>query len=402
LSISEDQQEAVPDGAGQHRGQDDLDGSDLDGSPFDDADLAGDGLAAESRAATSVTKWGTAGLLLVYAGLGSYCVASALGGGGIVAAAGPGGGAHPEGVTRSVAAAMTTPSVSAPGTPKTGTAASGTVAIAKSYAAKGATREAAVTPAVPAPVEVLTAVKAVAIGPDGSGDGDHPKLAPYVLDPHSATSWITHWYASPNFGNLQEGTGLLLDMGKVVTIRQVELALGGSPGMWGANVEIRVGETPDLVGAKPVALAQDVGGWVAPELSVPVTGRYVQIWFTKLPRDAWGTYQEHVYGVTVRGSEPAPPHSAPVPVPAGTGSPSRTTSQTTHPGQASPGGDGAPGPSGNRNHDGHGPGGQASGHPGDHGGSGSHGSGSHGSGSGHGGHGGPGGHGRNGHGGHGR
>ena len=91
----------------------------------------------------------------------------------------------------------------------------------------------------------------------------------------------------------------------MVTIRQVQLALGGSPGLWGADIQIRVGDSPGQWNFAPAAVATDVGGWVAPELRTPVTGRYVQIWFTKLPRDSWGTYQEHVYGVTVHGSVPA-------------------------------------------------------------------------------------------------
>jgi hypothetical protein len=188
----------------------------------------------------------------------------------------------------------------------------------------------------------LTAVKATAVGPDGASDGDHPQLAPYVIDPHSATAWITHWYASAHFGNLKDGTGLLLDMGKPVTIKQVELALGGSPGFWGANLEIRIGDTPNLKGATPVAMVDGVGGWVSANLPHEVRGRYIQIWFTKLPLDSWGTFQEHVYGVTVRGSNAVPPASSG----AGSGSthgsahtPSRASHAGRHGGHSGHGGD---------------------------------------------------------------
>jgi hypothetical protein len=157
---------------------------------------------------------------------------------------------------------------------------------------------------------VLTAISATAIGPHGANDGDHPNLAALVVDPHSTMSWVTHWYKTAYFGNLQDGTGLLLDMGRTVTIKQIKLALGGSPGFWGADVQIRIGDTPDLAGLAPVATANDVGGWVTADLYAPVTGRYVQIWFTKLPLDQQGTFQEHVYGVTVHGSAPRPSHSS--------------------------------------------------------------------------------------------
>jgi len=240
-----------------------------------------------------------AGLLLAYAGLGTYAVASALG-------AGP---SHPEGVTRSTATALAGSAANGAGGASSSGTDAGAVAASKSYAAR-AYAEVAANPAVAEsgapPVEVLTALSATAIGPLGASDGDHPQLAQYVLNPQSRTPWITQWYASAHFGRLKEGTGLLLDMGRVVTIRQVQLALAGGPGLRGADVEIRIGDTPDLAQTKPVAVADDVGGWVMPRLSSPATGRYVQIWFTKLPLDSTGTYQEHVYGVTVQGTVPAP------------------------------------------------------------------------------------------------
>jgi hypothetical protein len=254
-----------------------------------------------------------AGLLLVYAGLGTYAVFSTLG-----SSAGPG---HPEGVTRSVAVALgksaapsrAQPSAT-PGTPASGTEdlPGGSAQLPTIKWASGTATARATDPAQPStpPDEVLTAISAVAVGPDGASDGDHPALASLVLDQHSAMSWVTHWYATAYFGNLQDGTGLLLDMGRTVTIRQVELALGGSPGFWGADLQIRVGDTPDLAGLAPVSAVDDVGGWVTAKLQTPATGRYVQIWFTKLPLDPQGTFQEHVYGITVHGSAPRPSRSS--------------------------------------------------------------------------------------------
>jgi hypothetical protein len=311
LSISEDRDEE----AAEQTTRDGIDG---------DLDYA-------AKEATSAAKWGMAGLLLVYAGLGTYCVATTLGGATGSALARPAGSARPEGVSRSVAAALTQPAVKGGSSSPESVAASGAggsraiMSAARPYASKSA----GPTPA-PA-VEVLTAVGAVAIGPDGAIDGDHPDLASYVIDPSSGMSWVTHWYETAHFGNLQQGTGLLLDMGKPVTIRQVELALGGSPGFWGADLQIRIGDTPDLADTAPVALATDVGGRVSQDLGYAVTGRYVEIWFTKLPLDSWGTYQEHVYGVAVRGYVPA----AHGPVSSSAG----TTSHTVHLGRGGNGPD---------------------------------------------------------------
>lgn len=353
MSISEDQDGSVPDAEGWD-----------DTGPDDTAA----GFADTARSASPATKWGMAGLLLAYAGLGSYCLVSALG-------HGPGPD-HPQGVTRSVTTALgkstapaaTTPAVKIPtamtpaATAGTGTLLGGAAAAAstesaassdaiitgKAYAAKAFTRVQAVTATPKA--EALSAVSATAIGPVG-GNGDHPQIAPLVLDGNSATAWVTHWYASAHFGNLKEGTGLVLDMGRAVTIQRVQLALGGSPGFWGADVQIRVGNSPEQWNFAPDVVATDVGGWVAPELPTPATGRYVQIWFTKLPRDSWGTYQEHVYGVTVHGSVPASSHSSHPGHPGG-GHPSRGAhpGRGPHPGGPQPGG----GHYGGHGHGGHG------------------------------------------------
>jgi hypothetical protein len=414
LSISEDEGERTR--AATYAGPPSADGGilDADDALFDDEsddtaeglgdtaegldDTAGglgdtaEGLGETARSPSSATKWGMAGLLLAYAGLGSYCLVSAAGHG-----MGPD---HPQGVTRSVTTALgkssAIPAARAPavkaetGAPQGGAAAAVTQSAAtsnaiitgKAYAAKAFARVHAAT-STPK-VEALSAVSATAIGPAG-GNGDHPQIAPLVLDGNSATAWVTHWYASAHFGNLKDGTGLVLDMGRAVTIRRVQLALGGSPGLWGADIQIRVGNSPGQWNFTPAALATDVGGWVAPELRTPVTGRYVQIWFTKLPRDSWGTYQEHVYGVTVHGSAPAVSGSTAASATPSASTPAHATGHTGHAGIGYPGGGhsgGGPRPPGAA-HPGHGahPGGGYG--PGGHGGAG-HGHDGHGPGPGHG------------------
>jgi hypothetical protein len=145
------------------------------------------------------------------------------------------------------------------------------------------------------PARVLTVASVVAFGPDGTSDGDDPGHAASVIEGSAAEPWQTKWYGTAHFGNLQSGTGLLLDMGKTVTISTVKLKL--TPGS--ADLKVRVGRTAgNLVLA---ATRAGVGGIVYVPLATPATGRYVEIWFTALPRDAAGTYQETVYEVQVSG-----------------------------------------------------------------------------------------------------
>ena len=110
----------------------------------------------------------------------------------------------------------------------------------------GARSPAAATSYAPAATRVRTAAaarplkpaSAVSFGPDGYGKGDNNRLAPLAIDTSLATAWRTGWYASPHFGNLQSGTGLLLDMGRTVTVTSVRLWLTSARG---ADFQLRLG-----------------------------------------------------------------------------------------------------------------------------------------------------------------
>jgi hypothetical protein len=151
------------------------------------------------------------------------------------------------------------------------------------------------TPA--APPRVLIPASATAFGFAG-GQGDHSDLAHLAIDRNPATAWRTDWYATARFGNLYPGTGLLLDMGRPVTITAVRIRLGRAPG---ARFQLRVGSAPALASLEPVAHAAEAGGVAQLRLTQPARGRYVLIWFTRLPPDPAGTFRESVYGLQVEG-----------------------------------------------------------------------------------------------------
>jgi Helix-turn-helix domain len=144
----------------------------------------------------------------------------------------------------------------------------------------------------------LTPATAIAFGPSGAGQGDNPGMASLALDGNASAGWQTDWYATPTFAGLQSGTGLLLDMGKSVTITSAQLTLAAS---LGATVELRIGDTPTLAGLQQVAQATNAGGTLRLQPSSPASGRYVLIWFTRLPPDSAGTYQETVSDVRLAG-----------------------------------------------------------------------------------------------------
>jgi hypothetical protein len=148
------------------------------------------------------------------------------------------------------------------------------------------------------PVAMLPIAAAEAFGPDGLADGDNPENAHYAIASDAPLPWSTQWYATPQFGMLKHGTGLLLDLGRRVTITSVRLGLSSYQG---ANLELRIGDTADPGDFKVVATATDVGRVVRLTLHRPASGRYLLVWFTLLPPDGAGHYAESVSGVLVNG-----------------------------------------------------------------------------------------------------
>jgi hypothetical protein len=150
-------------------------------------------------------------------------------------------------------------------------------------------------PAVAA--QALTPVSATAFGPLGESDGDNPEHARLAIDGSPATAWHTHWYATAAFGNLKPGTGLLLDMGRPVTITSAQITLGA---ITGAEFQLRAGGEPVLADLRPVARAADAGGAVTMRPARPTKARYLLLWFTRLPPDSSGMFEAIVYDVRLQ------------------------------------------------------------------------------------------------------
>jgi hypothetical protein len=92
---------------------------------------------------------------------------------------------------------------------------------------------------------------------------------------------------SPFFGGLKQGTGLILDMGEQVRLSSVTVTFGPTPG---ADVSTEVGT------------AYGIGGTHTFRSASPAAGRYVLIWFRKLPPLGAGKYGAEISNIVVRGS----------------------------------------------------------------------------------------------------
>ncbi len=150
----------------------------------------------------------------------------------------------------------------------------------------------------PVAIRALAPASVAAFGPAGLADGDNPQLAALAVGQNAATPWYSQWYATPGFADLKAGTGLLLDMGRTVTVSSVRLSLVSHSG---ADLALRAGSKPVLSSLPQVASAPNAGSTVHFQLGAPAHVRYVLIWFTKLPPDTAGTYQASVYKIIVQG-----------------------------------------------------------------------------------------------------
>jgi cytoskeletal protein RodZ len=176
----------------------------------------------------------------------------------------------------------------------------GSPAVQGSSAQASATQPAAAaspSTASPVAVQALAPASVAAFGPAGLSDGDDPQGAAQAIGGDPARPWISQWYATARFGSLKRGTGLLLDMGRPVTVTSVRLSLAGS----GADIRLRAGSKPVPAWLHRVASVSGAGRTVRLQPGTPVHARYLLIWFTKLPPDNAGTYRAAVYRITVQG-----------------------------------------------------------------------------------------------------
>jgi hypothetical protein len=148
---------------------------------------------------------------------------------------------------------------------------------------------------------------------------DNPADASQAIDGSSSSGWQTYQYkGNPEFGGLQQGSGLILNMGHPVRLSTVKVTFESVPG---ANVQIKIGNpsnpsppvgtTADATLAQGIAssmttVAQqnNVSGTVTFTINSSATGQYVLIWFTKLAPMATHSnlFQGSISDVVVTGT----------------------------------------------------------------------------------------------------
>jgi eukaryotic-like serine/threonine-protein kinase len=126
--------------------------------------------------------------------------------------------------------------------------------------------------------------------PDGAADSDVSK----ATDASKSSAWTTQHYASATFGGLRSGIGLVLDMGKTVTVSNVKVLMpAGTPG----TVELHIGDAANS--STTQTDKQDASGSFTLN-GKQAKGRYVTLYFTKLPNI--GEFRATVRDVAVYGT----------------------------------------------------------------------------------------------------
>jgi hypothetical protein len=134
------------------------------------------------------------------------------------------------------------------------------------------------------------------------GDGqENPDRVGLAFDGDATTVWNTNIYRQ-QFGptGLKKGVGLVLDLGSSRQVSSVTVTLVGE----GTDLQVRLADTLSLslAGYSKVAAGTDASGRTDLTLAKPTQGRYVLLWFTKLPA-VNGGFRGQLSEVVVRGSK---------------------------------------------------------------------------------------------------
>lgn len=131
------------------------------------------------------------------------------------------------------------------------------------------------------PGEPVSIADAQDYDPQGTDGSEKPASIKNAYDGDPSSYWNTDGYYTAAFGNLKDGVGIVLDLGKVQEVGNVDVSfLGGS-----TSVELRTTDAPSLPQAPDgfTTVAQGSGNKVSLKPDKPVRARYVLVWLTKLP-----------------------------------------------------------------------------------------------------------------------
>ncbi|MGI5166121.1 protein kinase family protein [Spirillospora sp. CA-253888] len=129
---------------------------------------------------------------------------------------------------------------------------------------------------------------------DGHFDHTIKKNPESVIDGRESPLWETQTYADVNFGRYSKGLGVVLDMGRPVKLQSVKVS--GVEG--GGTLQVRIGDSQSPTALTSIGRNGTSSGETTVNVSAQKAGRYVLVWFTKLPPSRKGKIGE----ITVFGT----------------------------------------------------------------------------------------------------
>lgn len=143
---------------------------------------------------------------------------------------------------------------------------------------------------------------------DGGNDQENPDELHYATDGNPNTAWHTLTYlGNPKFGGLKPGVGIVVDLGKAVSVGAVQLTLQGEP--TGVELLIPQGAGAAAAATAPMrtvkqwqAIAQNPAAGTSVTLAPakPVTTRWLLVYLTTLPQVSAGKYRGGIVQIQVR------------------------------------------------------------------------------------------------------
>lgn len=127
-------------------------------------------------------------------------------------------------------------------------------------------------------------------------NGESPELTKNAVDSNPESAWTTMVYTDPYLGG-KPGVGLLVDLGAPRPVTSIDLKLVGA----NSDLQILMSNKPhdDPSRYRTFAQVTGAGSHLLLRTPRPMTGRYLLVWFTRLP---WidGDYQGGVRSIVVR------------------------------------------------------------------------------------------------------
>jgi len=162
------------------------------------------------------------------------------------------------------------------------------------------------TPDTPEPLRIAAVSD---FDPEGTDGGENPEEVPASHDGDPQTAWTTSTYLGySELGNLKDGVGLLVDLGKEREVAGVDLSLRGGPTSLTVYADPGSSTPPDSVSGltvldevrtKPAAPDQPVQASVPTD--EPVRTRWVAVWLTDLPPNGEGDFEGSIAELAVVG-----------------------------------------------------------------------------------------------------